>query len=113
MKIEHIAYEIGGTRYVGTLAVDEIRGGNRPGVLVAHEGPGLTDVARSFARRLAEAGYVAYAMDYHGDGRPVQMDVAMTRIRAHLADPAAIRMIAAAALDVLRAQPPTDPARLA
>jgi dienelactone hydrolase len=113
MRTTDIEYFVSGTRYLGTLAVDESRQGKRPGVLVAHEGPGLTDLAKSFARRLAANGYIAFAMDYHGDGRSPGMEIAMQRITAHLADPTAIRAIAAAALKVLTDQPETDATRLA
>ena len=113
MRTTDIEYFVSGTRYLGTLAVDETRQGKRPGVLVAHEGLGLTDLAKSFARRLAADGYVAFAMDYHGDGQTLGMEIAMQRITAHLADPSAIRAIAAAALKVLTDQPETDATRLA
>jgi dienelactone hydrolase len=113
MRTTDIEYLVSGTRYLGTLAVDETRQGKRPGVLVAHEGLGLSDLAKSFARRLAADGYVAFAMDYHGDGRSPGMEIAMQRINAHLADPSGIRAIAAAALKVLTNQPETDVTRLA
>jgi dienelactone hydrolase len=113
MKVEEIAYAVGGTTFVGTLYVDEARAGTRPGVLLCHEGPGVSDVCKGFARRLAELGYVAYAMDYHGGGVPVSLDEAMPRIMAYMADPSGIRAIASAALKVLADQPQTDTAKLA
>src|SRR5438105_2505762 len=105
MKSKEIEYHVAGTRYLGTLWVDDGKSGRRPGVLVAHEGGGLTHLAKSFARRLAESGYVAYAMDYYGDGRPVELGTAMPRIQAHMKDPSGIRAIATAALKVLTDQP--------
>ena len=47
------------------------RPGKRPGVLVCHEGPGLTEHTKKIAARLAGLGYAAFAMDYHGDGKPL------------------------------------------
>ena len=44
---------------------------SRPGVLVCHEGPGLTEHTKKIAARLAGLGYAAFAMDYHGDGKPL------------------------------------------
>ena len=114
MKIEDIEYQADGARLVGTLAVDEDRPGKRPGVLVCHEGGGLGDHARNIAKRLAGLGYVAFAMDYYGDGKPMtDMSQAMTRIGAWMADPTGIRARATAALAVLAAQPQTDAGRLA
>ena len=71
MKTEDIEYHADGARLVGYLAVDDSKPGKRPGVLVAPEGGGLVDLTKSIARRLAEAGYAAFAMDYYGDGKPL------------------------------------------
>lgn len=114
MKIEDIAYEADGVRMVGMLAVDEGRPGKRPGVLVCHEGGGLMDHAKNVAKRLAGLGYVAFAMDYYGEGKPLaDMGQAMTFIGAWMADPTGIRARATAALGVLASQPQADQARLA
>jgi len=86
MKTTDIDYSVGGTKYIGYLAVDEARSGKRPGVLLAPEGPGLGDLCKSFARKLADLGYVAYALDYHGGGRIVEMPEVMSRIQAFMAD---------------------------
>jgi len=114
MKIQDIEYHADGARLVGTLAVDDARAGKRPGVIVAHEGGGLGDHARNAARRLAEAGYIAFALDYYGDGKPLaDLSQAMPRIMAWMADPAGIRARAHAALEVLTSQPETDTSKLA
>ena len=114
MKTEEIAYTVGGKRYLGYLAVDETRSGKRPGVLLAPEGPGRGELVKSFARKLAELGYVAFAMDYHGNGEVLtEFDELMKRIGAFMADPAGIRAIAAEALSVLVGRPETDASRIA
>ena len=114
MKTQDIAYTVGGQRYVGYLAVDDAKAGARPGVLVGPEGGGLVDLTKSIARRLAQAGYVAFAMDYYGDGKPLaDMNQVMTRLGPWMADPTSIRAIASEALGVLASQAQTDPARLA
>jgi dienelactone hydrolase len=114
VKTEDIEYHADGARLVGYLAVDDSKPGRRPGVLVAPEGGGLVDLTKSIARRLAEAGYAAFAMDYYGDGKPLSdLNEAMPRIMAFMADPSGIRARATAALAVLAGQPQTDPARLA
>ena len=94
------------------------RTGKRPGVLLAPEAPGRGPLVMSFARKLAEAGYVAFAMDYHG-GAASRADRASGRYdaaprRLHAADPAGIRAIAIGRAG--RCWPPspeTDAARLA
>ncbi|MBA3812481.1 MAG: dienelactone hydrolase family protein [Caulobacteraceae bacterium] len=114
MRTRDLEYHVDGKRYVGAYAVGEARRGRRPGVLVAPEGGGLTDHTKSLARRLAEAGYAAFAMDYYGDGQPLaDLDQVMGRLGPWMADPAGIRAIAAAALGVLAGEPEADPSRLA
>jgi dienelactone hydrolase len=114
MKTEDIEYHADGQRLVGYLAVDDAKAGKRPGIIVAHEGGGLAAHAKNSARKLAEAGYVAFALDYYGDGQPLaDMSQAMGRIGAWMADPTGIRARAHAALEVLTAQPETDAGRLA
>jgi dienelactone hydrolase len=113
MKTTDIDYSVAGTKYIGYLAVDEARAGKRPGVLLAPEGPGLGDLCKSFARKLADLGYVAYALDYHGGGRIVEMPEVMSRIQGFMANPQGIRDIATTALGVLKSQPQTDTSRLA
>ena len=105
---------MGGKRYLGYLAVDDAKTGKRPGVLLAPEAPGRGPLVMSFARKLAEAGYVAFAMDFHGDAEVLSdFDEMMKRLGGFMADPAGIRAIASAALGVLTSQPETDTARLA
>ncbi len=114
MKIEDIEYTADGVRMVGMLAADEGRTGKRPGILVCHEGGGLMDHTRNVAKRLAGLGYVAFAMDYYGDGKPLtDISQAMGFIGGWMADPTGIRTRATEALAVLAAQPETDPDRLA
>ncbi len=109
-----IPYQADGRAMVGTLALPEGTG-RRPGVLVSHEGPGLDDHARSRAVRLAEdLGYVAFALDYHGEGKPLtDREQMMARIGEFRADPERVRSIGTAGLDVLRGEPRTDADRLA
>ena len=108
-----ISYDADDRTMVGTLALPD-GSERRPGVLVCHEGPGLDDHARDIAVRLAELGYVAFALDYHGDGRPlVDRNQMMERIGELRADPLRTRAIGTAGLDVLRAEARTDPDRLA
>jgi dienelactone hydrolase len=114
MKTQDIEYHADGARLVGYLAVDDAKAGKRAGIIVAHEGGGLTDHAKNSARRLAEAGYVAFALDYYGDGKPLtDMAEVMPRLGKWMADPTGIRARAHAALEVLIAQPQTDASRLA
>ncbi len=114
MHIENVEYGADGVRMIGQYAVDDGQSGRRPGILVCHEGPGLTDHTRKIAQRLASLGYAAFAMDYHGGGKPLDdPSQTMARLAPWLADPTGIRARANAALATLAAQKEVDPARLA
>ena len=91
MRTEEIAYEADGQQMLGHLAVDDTRPGRRPAILVAHEGPGLDDNAIRRADRLAELGYLAFALDYHGGGKPLARDAMMDRLGPLMGDADRIR----------------------
>jgi dienelactone hydrolase len=112
MHSEDIEYFIDGIRYVGHLATPD-GDGLRPAVLVCHEGPGMTEHPRHRARRLAdELGYVAFALDYWGDGAPLSPDDVMPRLGALMADQTTTRTRAQAGLDQLLAHPRADHERV-
>lgn len=54
---------------VGHVYWDDAAKGKRPGVLVVHEWWGLNEHSRAKAQALAEAGYVAFALDMYGEGK--------------------------------------------
>jgi dienelactone hydrolase len=112
MQSEQIEYHIDGVRYLGHLAVpdgDDLR----PAVLVCHEGPGMTDHPRHRADRLAaELGYVAFALDYWGDGSPLPADEVPAKLGGLMADQATTRRRARAGLDLLLAHPRADHAQV-
>ncbi len=64
-----VEYVADGVKMKGYMAYDDAIKGKRPGVLVVHEWWGLNDYARKRANMLAEAGYVALAVDMYGDGK--------------------------------------------
>ena len=113
MHIEDIPYTVNGESMLGHLAFDDHRAGLKPAVLVSHEGPGLDGHAKAIAEKLAGMGYTAFALDYHGNGEPPPMDQAMERIGTFRDDPDRACALALAGLDVLLAQPSTDPHRVA
>lgn len=107
-----IAYTINGSSYTGYLADDETRAGKRPGILLCHQGGGLTDHTRERARMLAELGYVAFALDMYGKVAS-NMAEAMSWLQALVADPVEMHKRAEAGLKVLNDQPNVDTDRLA
>lgn len=113
VTLREVTYTADGRDLVGTLALpDGI--GRRPGVLVAHEGPGLDDYVRGRAELLAGLGYVAFALDYHGGGKWLaDREEMMARLGELSADPMRTRELANAGLSVLLDEPRTDPTRVA
>ena len=114
MQTQEIEYDVDGMRAVGLLALPD-GDDARPGVLVSHEGPGIDDHAKGRARRIAEElGYVAFALDYIGDGaRLADLQQTMARLGPLMGDPLAIRRLGQAGLDVLTSQDRVDTSRLA
>jgi dienelactone hydrolase len=111
MDLQPISYDVNGKAFTGFLA-DGSGGRKAPGVLVAHEGGGLTQHPKDRALMLAELGYVAFAMDTFGE--PVRdLPHAQGILRALMAAPDELRARATAALGVLKAQPNVDAGRLA
>ncbi|ANY06495.1 dienelactone hydrolase family protein [Pseudonocardia sp. HH130630-07] len=107
-----VRYPADGLTMVGHLALPGGTG-RRPGVLIGPEGPGLNDFQRRRADALARLGYVALAFDLHGGHWFGDPDEMLARCLPLLDDPDRLRDIGHAALDVLRAEPRTDPARIA
>jgi dienelactone hydrolase len=108
-----VEYDVAGGTMIGRLAVPD-GDGRRPAVLIAHEGPGLDDYQKDRAARFAELGYVAFALDYHGGGKPLaDRDEMMPRLAKLAEDPDRVRTLGQAGLDVLLAEPRADPSKVA
>ncbi|PWI43950.1 dienelactone hydrolase family protein [Streptomyces sp. ICBB 8177] len=107
-----VAYPADGLTMIGHLALPA-GADRRPAVLLGPEGMGPSDVERRRADALAELGYVALAFDLHGGRYLDDPEEMLARCMPLLADPERMRDIGHAALDVLRAEPRTDPDRIA
>jgi dienelactone hydrolase len=107
-----IEYDADGRRMVGYLAAPSA-GVGRPAVLLAHGGAGERRQPRARARRLAELGYVAFALDYHGGGRQLTHEETRARLPELGADVGRIRSLGQLGLDVLLAEEQVDRDRVA
>lgn len=114
VQTEEIAYEGGGVAMKGFIAYDDAAEGKRPGVLVVHEWWGHNDHARNAAAKLAEAGYVALAVDMYGDGKTAaHPEDAGKFATAVMSDLDAMTARFAAALQTLKARPEADGEKIA
>jgi len=114
VKTREIQYSHAGEPLKGYLAWDDAVTAPRPGVLIVHEWWGLNDYAKSRARQLAEAGYVAFALDMFGEGKvtehPTQASEWSGTIRSNTQK---WRDRALSGLNVLKEQPGVDGDNLA
>jgi dienelactone hydrolase len=110
IKTREVEYTHGGKPLQGFVAWDDARQDRRPGVLVVHEWWGHNEHARAQARRLAEAGYVGFALDLYGKGKvathPKDAEAFMNEA---VADMPALTGRFQAALDELKKDAHVDP----
>jgi dienelactone hydrolase len=111
--LSDLEYGADGLVMVGRMALPA--GGERvPAVLIAHGAPGLDDYCRSRPELLADLGYAALAMDYHGGGRPYSDPSALAaRLNDISSDPDRLRALGTAGLDALLSQERVDHTRIA
>ena len=114
VKTRPFEYKQADTVLQGLIAWDDAAQGKRPGVLVVHEWWGHNEHARNQAVRLAEAGYVGFALDMYGAGKlathPKDAEAFMNEA---MKDPALIPARFNAALALLKQDPHVDPEKIA
>lgn len=114
VRTRTIEYSHGDLQLVGYLAFDAAIEGPRPGVLIVHEWWGLNTFAKDRARQLAEAGYVAFAVDMYGDGRTTsEVPEAQRLATPFYQDRNMMRARAAAGLTLLQRQEQVDADQIA
>ncbi len=114
VKTQVVEYKQGGATLEGFLAWDDAGQGKRPGVLVAHAWKGLDDFTKTETTRLAEMGYVAFALDIYGKGiRPTDPAECGKQSGFYKSERAILRGRAAAGLKQLQKSKFVDADRLA
>jgi dienelactone hydrolase len=109
IKTENITYTVGDKVYNGYVAFDAAKKGKRPAVLVVHEWWGLNDYPKMRARKLAEAGYIAMAVDLFGNGKTAANPTeAQTLTAPYYSDPKLVFSNLEVALKKLKSYPETD-----
>jgi dienelactone hydrolase len=114
MKTQWIDYKQGNAALSGYLVYDDAVAGKRPGVLMAHDRSGFSESTLRDAEMIASLGYVVFAEDIFGKGIvPKDVPEMTSLIGIYNADHPLMRARAIAGLDVLKANPMVDPAKLA
>lgn len=104
-----VEYNMAGKKYEGYVAYDDAKKGNQPGILVVHNWMGITDETKSKADKLAELGYVAFAVDIYGKSvRPKNAEEAGALATGFKKDRASLRNRMHQGLKVLREQKGVD-----
>lgn len=113
MHQEKIIYREKDMPLHGFLAYDDKQTGKRPCVLVAHAWRGQDDFARMKAAKLAELGYVGFAVDYYGEGKSVEKSVEAEALMLPLfADRALLVARLQAAVEVVKNHPMVDASKI-
>ncbi len=108
-----LEYRAGDTLCRGEYYTPDKPAGPLPVVLVCHAWDGLNDEVREKSRKLADAGYIAFAIDVHGDGRVIT-DFAelMPTLAPYLENRALLLERMRGALEAARAIPGADASRI-
>ncbi len=109
LKEENIVYTADNVAMNGYVVYDENIDGPRPGVLVVHEWWGQNDYTRRRAKELAALGYIAFAVDFYGNGiQADNPDAAGKLATPFYQNPQLARQRFDAALEKLKAYPQAD-----
>jgi dienelactone hydrolase len=107
-----LEYAHGDVRLVGQLALPP-GPGPHPGILVMHDGQGVSDFVRAKVGMLAGMGYAALATDMFGDGRrPTSLAETTAIVMALRKDEPLLRSRVVAAFETFAALPTVDTARI-
>lgn len=114
MKVKTLEYREGNTLLEGYLAYDEKQAGKRPAVLIAHDWTGRNEFACQKAEKIAELGYVGFALDMYGKGvLGRDNDEKMQLITPFMEDRNLLRKRVTAALQALHEETTVDTHRVA
>ncbi len=112
--VETVEYKHGEAVLEGYLAYDEAMADKQPGILVVHEWKGVGEYAKMRSKMLAELGYVVMAVDMYGKGiRPQTHEEAGKQAGIYKSDRVLMRARILSAMDVLKAHPMVDAAKIA
>jgi dienelactone hydrolase len=114
VKGQEVTYTSGGTTLHGYVAYNENQKGKRPAIIVVPEWWGNNDYSKMRARKLAELGYIAIAVDMYGDGKiaanPTEAQAFATPFYK---DPQLGKARIEAAVNKIKAFPETDANKIA
>ena len=108
-----VLYQHAAVTLEGFHVYDDAKSGRRPAVLVIHQWTGLSDYEKRRSRQLAEMGYNVFAADVYGQGVRPQPPESGKEAAKYKSDRSIFRGRLMAALEILKSDERTDPARVA
>lgn len=106
-------YKVGTTDCQGYVAVDTMKSGKRPGILIVHDWNSIDAYEMGRAAQLAKMGYVAMCADIYGKNvRPKTAEASGAQASKFKADRALFRERLMGALEVLKKDPNVDPNKI-
>ena len=115
MREQDVTYQAGGQTMDGYLVTPEgaTATARKPAVIVVHEWWGNNEYSHMRARRFAELGYTALAIDMFGEGKQASDPDQAKKLAGEVyASPQTLLTRFGAGLDFLKKQPGVDPARI-
>jgi dienelactone hydrolase len=115
MREQEVTYQAGNLPLKGYLVTPAgaTASAKKPGVLVVHEWWGNNDYSKMRARKFAELGYTALAVDMFGDGKQASDPEQAKKLAGEVyGNPQALLERFKAGLDFLEKQPGVDPSRI-
>lgn len=113
LQTQKIKYQDGEIVLEGYYAIDNSKSGKRPAVIVVHDWSGRNEFADKKAEKLAELGYVGFALDLYGIGKLGKTTEEKQALMAPLAnDRAALRERILAGYEAVKKLPEVDVSRI-
>lgn len=114
LKEEVVNYQVDSLTMNSYVVYDENIEGKRPAVMVIHEWWGLNDYAKMRARKLAELGYIAMAVDMYGNGQVGHDPEAAGKLAMPFYNnPGMAKKHVEAAMEILKKNPNADTQKMA
>ena len=114
MHTETLNYQDGDTTLSGYVAFDDSHKEKRPLVMVCHAFEGRNDLACEYAQKIAELGYVGFAVDMYGDGQVANdLDGCLAIMMPFFEDRAKLRQRILAAFEAAKTIPVADEDKMA
>jgi dienelactone hydrolase len=113
MREQAVEYKAGDTVCKGFIAQPD-DAGKHPAVITVHEWWGNNEFNRDVARKLANAGFVGFALDMYGNGKQADNPQTAGQMSGEIGkNPALLRERFTAARDFVAKQPGVDAGRIA